>query len=144
MAKQSDIARHLGISTRHVRTILDDLGLPSRDCDLDVVRDAYIKHLREVAAGRASENGELDLVKERARLARAQATDKEIDIAVKQGELIPAHEVEEQWSRAIVAVKLSLLALPDRLQRILQLNDDQRNRLDTEIRGTLEKLAATE
>jgi phage terminase Nu1 subunit (DNA packaging protein) len=51
---------------------------------------AYVERLREVAAGRASdEAGGLDLVQERARLARSQREAQDIKNAVARGEFAP-------------------------------------------------------
>ena len=71
MATVSDVARHLDLSMARVGQLqLADVLPRSKGrsgLDLDECRVAYIRHLREAAAGRG------DLSAERARLAREQA-----------------------------------------------------------------------
>lgn len=82
-----------------------------------------------------------DLTKERARLAKWQADEKELDVAVKRGDLIPADEVVQTWARLVVSAKALLLSLPDRLQQMFTLEDTDRDAIDREIRSVLEKLS---
>jgi terminase small subunit / prophage DNA-packing protein len=54
----------------------------------------------------------LDLAQERARLARLQADRVALDIAVKEGQLVPASEVEAAWASLVLSARERLLALP--------------------------------
>lgn len=97
MPTQSEVASHLILGdARYVRALRDQGVIPDpRSADIDEIREAYIRHLREVAAGRASEDGDgLDLVDERARLAKEQADAQALKNAELRKELIPRSEVE--------------------------------------------------
>lgn len=76
----------------------------------------YCGHLREVAAGRAG-SGDLDLVAERARLARAQAEKIEMQNAEKRGELAPAYLLEQVLAKAGAKVAGILDAIPGAIKR---------------------------
>jgi phage terminase Nu1 subunit (DNA packaging protein) len=82
--------------------------------DLDVCRDAYIRKLREAAAGRAS-SGDLDLVAERARLAKEQADAKEMENAVERGDLVYIEDVAKQIENQLTKARTRLLAVPTKV-----------------------------
>lgn len=91
-------------------------GIDWRSLSIDQVRVAYIRHLREQAAGRASsEDGEYDLVAERARLAHHQANIAALDEDVKRKTLIPADQVKSKWQDMKASARARLLALPTRV-----------------------------
>ena len=83
--------------------------------DLDACRVAYIRHIREVASGRATGAEVNHLTAERARLAREQADGQSIKNAISRQQLLPRAEI----TRAVVAsfqhVRDRLSALPARL-----------------------------
>lgn len=111
MATQKEIGKHLDLSERRIADLLPELGLPTRDCDLDDARIAYIRDLREKAAGRYTD-GDLDLGKERARLTYHQANIAELDEDVRRGELIPADVVERVWSDMVASFRAKVLSIP--------------------------------
>ena len=118
MAKLAEIADHLGLSTTRVSQlkaagILPDA--PRGKLDLDACRHAYLEHLREVAAGRGSKDGALDLVAERARLARAQAEKVERENKVAAGELFPAQEFRDTIDYVFTRVRQRILAVPSKI-----------------------------
>lgn len=76
---------------------------------------AYCRHLREMAAGRAADGEGLDLVEERAKLARAQRLKTELDIAATRRALVPAADAAEQGRRLAGILVAALDNLPDRL-----------------------------
>jgi len=87
---QEEIATHLDMSDRNVREVLTQLGMDHKEAGMSQVRVAYIRRLREQAAGRMSADGEgLDLVQERAALARSQREAQEMKNAVARGEFAP-------------------------------------------------------
>ncbi len=77
---------------------------------------AYCGHLREQAAGRYSE-GDLDLVEERARLAKEQADRLAMQNAETRGELAPVHVIEQVLSLAGTRVAGILDAIPGAVRR---------------------------
>jgi terminase small subunit / prophage DNA-packing protein len=92
--KQAEIAEHLDISERSVRELLDEQELDHKQCSLSEIRVAYIRHLREVAAGRGGEDG-ITLVKERALLAREMRIAKAMQNAERRGALAPVGVLEQ-------------------------------------------------
>lgn len=79
----------------------------------------------------------------RVRLATAQAQLAEIRAAKMRGELVPAAEVEREWSAALADLRASLLALPSRVGAKLALPRKTVAAIDAEIRLTLLALAAS-
>lgn len=79
---------------------------------------AYCAHLREVAAGRSSADlGGLDLVQERAALAREQRLGYEIKNAVARGEYAPIALLAELLAMASQAVVERFEQLPGALKK---------------------------
>lgn len=60
-------------------------------------------------------SGQVDLMRERALLARSQRQKIDLEIGVMQRDLIPASVVETTWSGMTTAARARLLALPYRL-----------------------------
>ena len=111
MATQSEIAKHLDLSKRRVADLLIELNLPTKGCDLDTARIAYIKRLRDSAAGRMKDS-ELDYAAEKTRLTFHQANIAELDEDIKRGELIPAETVERVWSDLVASFRAKILSIP--------------------------------
>ncbi len=112
MTTQSEIAKHLDLSTRQIRE-LQSAGIFLKGATLDEARLAYIRRLREQAAGRSATNG-LDLASERARLAKAQADKLEIELTAKRGDLISLDKAIQGWSDLVSACRAKMLTLPVR------------------------------
>lgn len=116
MPTQVEIAQHLDMSQQAASAFCKSAGLDWRALTLDEIRVAYIRHIREQAAGRASsEDGEYDLVAERARLAHHQANIAALDEDVKRKTLIPADQVKSKWQDMKASARARLLALPTRV-----------------------------
>ncbi|BAI72535.1 hypothetical protein AZL_018970 [Azospirillum sp. B510] len=149
MATQQEVGRHLDLSERSVRDLLDRSVLPAARrgaLDLDTCRAAYIKHLRAVAAGRSLGPAGDDLTTERARLAREQADAVAIRNAVSRRELLPRSDVTRAVVGAFTIVRDRLSALPARLAGSLAATTDPadaRARLETAIADVLAELAET-
>jgi terminase small subunit / prophage DNA-packing protein len=125
LATQAEVAAHLFLSQPEVSKHLARGVLPKPEkrggLDLNACREAYIKHLREVAAGRASHrvlvdlDGEkvpLDLVTERARLTSEQADGQAMKNAMMRRELIPKPDVVAGIQTVLVRFRAKMLALP--------------------------------
>ena len=80
----------------------------------DVVR-SYCEHAREMAAGRKSDVGDLDLVQERAALAKAQREAQDMKNDTMRGELLPKAEVDAAVMGAFARVRAVLLKIPGRI-----------------------------
>lgn len=113
---QAEIAEHVDLSDRSVREFLSDAGMDHKQWTLDGFRIAYIRHLREMAAGRAAA-GDLDLATERAMLAREQRIKIEMQNAVTRGELAPVALLEEVLTAAASKVAGVLDAIPGMVRR---------------------------
>lgn len=117
MATIAEVSKHIGVSAKYVNDLINEGVIerqPRGGYDLSVCRDAYIKKLREAAAGRAS-SGELDLVGERARLAKEQADAKEMENAVERGDLVYIEDVAKQIENQLTKVRTRLLAVPTKV-----------------------------
>lgn len=97
--RQIDIAQHLDLSDRSVREFLSLRNIDHKASTLDEIRIAYIRHLREIAAGRAA-LGDIDLATERALLAREQREKIAMQNAVARKEYAPVIVIEQVLSRA--------------------------------------------
>ncbi|WP_431282752.1 hypothetical protein ACQW02_25660 [Humitalea sp. 24SJ18S-53] len=81
---------------------------------------AYCRRLREQAAGRAGRDGSgLDLVEQRARLARAQADGQAMKNALTRGDLVPARDVVAGMQGAFANARAKLLGIPSKAAPLL-------------------------
>lgn len=144
MATQAEVAAHLDVSDRTVRE-LKARGVFGADArgrmDLDACRVAYIRHLRERAAGRASDSAEdegLDLTAERARLAKEQADNFAMKNAQLRGELVPI----EDYTAAVVSVvemaKAKLMRVP---AKVAKADGKLKTRIADAIEDALDELS---
>ena len=113
---QQVIADHLDLSQGAVSQWMDRLGVDWRSASIDEIRVAYIRELREQAAGRAA-IGDLDLATERAGLAKAQREKIEMQNAVTRRELAPVVLIEEVLAKAGSRVAGILDAIPGMIRR---------------------------
>jgi len=115
-ATQETIATIIGTSRQAVSDV-EQRGIARRDDALCTWLASYIGNLRETAAGRQAAYGELDLVTERARLARAQALRVEMQNAIAQRELAPVSVIAEVLGRVGRQIAVTLEAIPIQLKR---------------------------
>jgi phage terminase Nu1 subunit (DNA packaging protein) len=113
---QAEFGEIVGISQPAVsgllqRGVLTD-GATTREWLLD-----YCDHLRETAAGRASDTDGVNLVTERALLAREQREKIAMQNAVTRKELAPAYALEEIIARAGAKAASILDTIPGELKR---------------------------
>lgn len=113
--KQVDVASHLDLSDRSVREWEGKLALGS-DYTLSEFRIAYIRRLRQEAAGRAAD-GDLELATERARLAKEQADRIAMQNAVTREELAPVYLLEEVLAKAGARAAKILDTIPGVIKR---------------------------
>ena len=113
---QPEIAAHLDMTDRNLRDVLQVLDLDHKQVPLSAIRTAYIRHLREIAAGRGGD-GALELAAERARLAKEQADKLAMANAVTRGELAPVNLLEQVIVRAGSRMGRLLETIPGLLRR---------------------------
>ncbi|SIQ46647.1 MULTISPECIES: hypothetical protein [Acidiphilium] len=117
MATQSEVAAHLGIGQSAVAKLVDMGIFPRtarRGLDLDQCRVAYLGRLREEAAGRAAQGDgeELDLVTERARLAKEQADRIAMENDLTRRNVVLIEDVVKIVSPLLSNLRTRLLAIP--------------------------------
>lgn len=110
MPTQQQITEHLDLDHSAVSRFADKVRLDYRVASIDEIRVAYIRHLREMAAGRSSENG-IDLVAERAMTERVDCEIKLLTLAEKKGQLVNAAQLEQAYGLMVGAFQTELLAL---------------------------------
>lgn len=97
---QFEIAQHLDMSERNVRDVLKNLDIDWRESTLDKIRNAYIRDMREKAAGRGGE-GQESLTHARIESETIKAALGRIDYNTKIGALVPASDGEDilvEWA----------------------------------------------
>lgn len=121
MTTQADLGRHLDLSQAAVSQFLAEAGIErgADGYDVDAIRIAYIRRLREKAAGRAGDDGKLNLVDERAKLASLQVEALSLKNDVAQGKFLPREAVDEAVLDAFGRVRARLLSLPPRAAPIV-------------------------
>lgn len=132
--QQAEFAVLVGVSEAKVSQMLSD-GVLQRGQTGHAWLLAYCERLREQAAGRQSgELGGLDLVQERAALARAQRETYDLRNAVTRGEFAPISLLTEVLAMASQSVVDRLDQLPGQLHKVApDLPDMVRQVLDTTI-----------
>ena len=65
-----------------------------------------------VLKAQASETGELVPSAEKARLDKARANLAELDLAIKEGRLVPADAIEKAWGNIVTEIRTRLMAIP--------------------------------
>lgn len=116
MLTQKEIGEHLDLGQSQVSRLCEELFIDWKSVGIDEIRIAYIRRLREQAAGRAAA-GDLDLATERARLAREQADKIAMQNAVTRGELTPTIALEQVLTGAASKIAGILDAIPGMIRR---------------------------
>lgn len=114
--KQAEFAAVVGISQPAVSDLLARRVLAEGATGAEWLL-AYCKHLREVAAGRATGETGLDLAAERAKLAREQRERIAMQNAVTRGELAPRALLVEVLSRTAPRICGQLESIVPALRR---------------------------
>jgi len=144
MASQKDLAEHLDLSDRTVRDLITRGIFPKNprgSVDLDDCRVAYIRHLRERAAGRGSDAAEaegLDLTAERARLAKLQADNVEMKNAILRKDLVTKSDITLAMSGVIRLVAGNLQRVHKKLRGV---DNETRKAVASLIEETLSELS---
>ncbi|MCH2057895.1 MAG: hypothetical protein MK214_15040 [Thalassotalea sp.] len=102
---QVEIAKYLDLSDRQLRDVLKRLGLDHKVNSLDEIRVAYIRDLREKAAGRSptETRHQLDMAKTREALASAQM--KELDLFKEHQLILDLEQVREAMDQWVTVAK---------------------------------------
>lgn len=119
MATQNEIADHLDMSVTRLKELLPRLPVTDPS-DIDAVRVAYINQLRNTAAGRGGEDHQMRLAIAKARESELKGDKLEMEMAREAGQLVPADELEQEWSTLIASARAELLAMSTKLRAELQ------------------------
>jgi phage terminase Nu1 subunit (DNA packaging protein) len=114
MSSVQDIALHLEMTPANVMKLIKEGVITKQDrgqYDLKAVRKEYIIYMRN----RAGTQNNLDLAKERARLAKEQADAKEMENAVERGDLVYISEIVEEFKEQLMKCKTKLFAVPTKI-----------------------------
>jgi phage terminase Nu1 subunit (DNA packaging protein) len=139
----SESAVHLDLSERSIRDWEAKLGLQGTEYSLNDIRLAYIRSLRETAAGRATD-GDLNLASERAALARVQRQRIELANAATAGNLVDRQRVELAAAYAGRLLRDSIMSVPPKISpHIAALTDpwEIERRISAALRQVLEDFA---
>lgn len=138
----AELALWLGLTVNRVYALGRDGVLPRDSAKRYQLRPAvvaYCDHCRLLAKGK---NVDTDLAAAKLSLAQANAEKAETANAKARGELIPAGDVEREWSSVLRGVRAAMLALPSRVaQRLGHLNPHDIAAIDREVRDALEELS---
>ncbi len=83
--------------------------------DLEASAKALIEYYRKLARG----SGSLSLTDERTRLTKLQADLAEIELAKRNGDVIPYSDALTAWTKAMGAMKTRLLGIPTKYAPLL-------------------------
>ena len=137
----SEFAELVGVSTRTVSDLVkrkiierEAGGLPH-----PAALQAYVSHLRELAAGRGGEAAEVS--SHRATLLKIQAASAKARFDREQGELVTIADVEQNWASAFRTLRAGVLSIPTRCAaRVPGLSREIVYEMDQEIREILTEL----
>ena len=152
LVSAEELAGVVGLHERQVRK-LAERGVLQRSgrgkYPLGDSIQAYIRHLREQAAGRSAsdeDDGQPDLTRERALLARTQREGQGMKNAIMRAELIPVEDVETVVGAVLDATRAKIMAIPTKAAPLLLGLDrlaEARDVLTTLIHGALDEIAGT-
>lgn len=142
--KTAALAGLLGITTRRLNQLVEE-GIAVRPLpgtfDAAATIQAYIANVAGKAAGKTAE---LDLDRERARLAKEQADGQEIKNGISRGELLVAADVGRTWSDTCRRLRSEMLAVTGRVRAATTIEATDALVIDREIRDALTVLSGGE
>jgi phage terminase Nu1 subunit (DNA packaging protein) len=141
LVTESELADFWQVSSRQVRKLLSDAVIKKVDgkrFSKAAATRGYLRHL--VASARVRGGNDPELRAEKLRLAKEQADHLELKNAEKRRQLVPAKQVESEWSDILRTVRSGLLAVPGRVGARLALSQTHLSEIDIEIRAVLKEL----
>ena len=144
--KAGQLAQALGFSVERLSQLVKSNVITKNDRRRYTVKciTDYCAWIRADAMGRKTESLVGDSSVERARLLKAQADHKEIEVDELKGNVIPAEIVQDAWTALVSNSKMKLLGIPSKLSHRLIACDtfDEAEELLTEhIESALSELA---
>lgn len=118
------VARHLDLTPKRIKQLTDKGILTEFKpglYDMEKARVDYIRYLRDRNPD-TEEN--IDYQTERAKLVRAKRQNEEMDLAVKNGELHKAEDIERVMTAMLINFKSRLFAIPaEQAPKLLEKKD---------------------
>lgn len=109
------IGQHCGIPERTIRD-WQAKGIVPKTQEMAIAVQAIIAHYKQQIKEIAESSGDDDaLTLEKIRLTRAQADKVELELSVRQGELVEARETVLVWSKFVLSCRSRLLGLPSKV-----------------------------
>lgn len=106
------IGQHCGIPERTIRD-WQAKGIVPKTQEMAIAVQAIIAHYKQQIKEIAESSGDDDMLKaEKIRLTRAQADKVELELSVRQGELVEVASAEREWSNLVAAFRARMLTLP--------------------------------
>jgi len=147
-ATREQIAHVLKITPRMVNRHVKDHGMPivaRGEYDLVSCVHWYLDYLKtEIQRARRGDESEQQA---RARLVKATANLRELDLAREEKRLLPVDAVKELWERIVIAFKNKMLSLPTKLpQKLIGMEDpgNMKSLIEGEIYEALGELSRFE
>lgn len=145
---KSGFAREVNLSPGRISQMIS-AGLPVEDNgQIDIARGKlWMLENIDPRRSAAQPQGRLSFERpttesQRDRLAREQADNVALKNAAMRRELVPAADVEREWTDMIRQARSSILAVPSRLRQMLPgLSTDDVAMIDAELRRVIEELA---
>ena len=116
-SSQEKFAQLVGITQPAVSQLIRK-GVLTRGASIGQWHREYLENLRKLAAGFKSDYIDLDLIKERARLAARQSEKLEIELAEKRHDLVPIAAIASALNFLNGTIRSKLLAFPSRMKSL--------------------------
>ncbi len=138
----STLAKLFDLSERRIRQLAQQSIIPSKeDGKYDLVKtvQGYMRYLQAQAAGQGITTDAIHAQK--LRRIKAMADEKELNVQLQSGQIVPTQTVIELGGRKVIATKTGLLAMADRVSQMLGLSQVKRNTINVQIKQVLLELA---
>ena len=137
------IAKLFNLTERRVQQLAKEGIIPKAErgkYELIGAVQGYVKYLQDRAVGQ-HEAAPTDLNAEKVRLTKAQADEKELQVKVLRGELLPAELVIEMGAALVAAARAKVLAIHSKCRsRFPSIEQDVADEIETLSREALSEL----
>ncbi|PPC77927.1 hypothetical protein C4K68_07730 [Pokkaliibacter plantistimulans] len=143
MPTQVEIAAHLDMSERNVRDVLNRLHIDWNQATLEDIRIAYIRDLRDKAAGRGAGNS-VELTRAKTEEALVKAANGRLDYMAKIGKLVPADVAGKALNEWAVFANREFQMAVDRIIGDMESHSEQsvdQEKVTGIVRATAERVA---
>ena len=121
MTTQNEIALHLGISQQAVSKTMQKMGIDWQQLSLDEIRLAYLKRLRDAAAGHADMEGKFNIHKARVRTELLESELLLLKLQKEKERLIDVDQLMPELRAVFGGMKNELLTASAKLKTEIDL-----------------------